>query len=164
MEGSHRSHGPTSGQRRGRRIAMTSEELDAFLGSERTCRVATAAPDGPHLTALWFVWDGTSIWLYSIIRSKRWSDVGKDPRTAVLVDTGREYNELRGAELRGRVEMVGEVPRKARPDPELVVPEQLFARKYLGSETMVHDERHAWLRLTPTRIVSWDFRKLSGLT
>ena len=28
---------------------------------------------------------------------------------------------------------------------------------------MFHDERHAWLRLTPERIVSWDFRKLAQL-
>jgi hypothetical protein len=155
--------GPASGQRRGRRIAMTPEELGAFLESERTCRVATAASDGPHLTALWFVWDGISLWLYSIIRSKRWSDLSRDPRAAVLVDTGRDYNELRGVELRGRVEVVGQVPRTGQPDPALTAPEQLFARKYLGTETMVHDERHAWLRLTPERVVSWDFRKLAGL-
>ena len=141
---------------------MTPEELDVFLGGERTCRVATAAPDGPHVTPLWFVWDGTSVWLYSIIRSKRWSDLSRDPRVAVLVDTGREYNELRGAELRGRAEVVGEVPRTGQPDAELATPEQLFARKYLGTEAMVHDERHAWLRLTPERIVCWDFRKLAG--
>jgi hypothetical protein len=156
--------GPASGQRRGRRIAMTPQELDAFLGSERTCRVATASADGPHLTALWFVWDGTSLWLYSIIRSKRWRDLGQDPRIAVLIDTGHDYNELRGAELRGRVEVVGEAPRTGQPDPELNTPERLFAGKYLdGSDTMVHDQRHAWLRLTPERIVSWDFRKLAGL-
>lgn len=142
---------------------MTPEELDAFLGSERTCRVATAAPDGPHLTALWFVWDGASLWLYSIIRSKRWSDLSKDPRIAVLVDAGHEYNELRGAELRGRVEVVGEVPRTGGPDPELAPPEQLFARKYLGTDSMVHDERHGWLRVRPERVVSWDFRKLARL-
>ncbi len=142
---------------------MTAEELDAFLGSERTCRVATAGSDGPHVTALWFVWDGTSLWLYSIIASQRWSDLGRDPRVAVLVDTGHDYSELRGAELRGRVEVVGEVPRTRRPDSELETPERLFAGKYIGTDTMIHDERHAWLRLTPERIVSWDFRKLAGL-
>jgi hypothetical protein len=25
------------------------------------------------------------------------------------------------------------------------------------------DGRHAWLRLTPEKLVSWDFRKLAGL-
>ena len=37
-------------QRRGRVIAMTNEELDAFLGQQRTCRLATLGPDGPHVS------------------------------------------------------------------------------------------------------------------
>ena len=42
-------------QRRSRKIAMTSEELDAFLANERTCRVATVSATGaPHNTPLWF--------------------------------------------------------------------------------------------------------------
>ena len=99
-------------QRRGRKIAMDKAELDAFLTGERTCRVATASPQGPHLTALWL----TSI--------------------------------------------VGEVPRTGTPDPRLDEPERLFARKYAGSDTMHHDGRHAWLRLVPDAIASWDFRKI----
>jgi Pyridoxamine 5'-phosphate oxidase len=50
-------------QRRGRSIAMGKAELDAFLTRQRTCRVATASQDGPHLTPLWYVWDGTALWL-----------------------------------------------------------------------------------------------------
>jgi hypothetical protein len=153
---------PASPQRRGRRLAMTTAELDAFLTAERTCRLATTTPNGPHLTALWFAWDGTAIWLYSITRSKRWHDLTKDPRVAVLIDTGTTYDELRGAELRGSVEVVGETPRAGEPHSGLRTPELLFARKYLGTDTMAHDRRHAWLRLVPTHITSWDFRKLAS--
>jgi hypothetical protein len=32
-----------AGQRRGRAIAMSTEELDSFLSGQRTCRVATVA-------------------------------------------------------------------------------------------------------------------------
>ena len=53
---------------------MTPEERDAFLGAERTCRVATSSAAGPHLTALWFVWDGEALWLTSIVKSQRWTD------------------------------------------------------------------------------------------
>ena len=42
-------------QRRGRALAMTPAELDEFLTAERTCRIATLSPDGPHVAALWFV-------------------------------------------------------------------------------------------------------------
>jgi nitroimidazol reductase NimA-like FMN-containing flavoprotein (pyridoxamine 5'-phosphate oxidase superfamily) len=119
-------------QRRGRKIAMTKDELDAFLAVERTCRVATTSPQGPHLTALWFGWDGTALWIYSIVRSQRWTDLQRDGRVAVLVDAGAEYGEL-------------------------------LARKYHGTDAMKDpDGRHAWLKLVPDKITTWDFRKLPG--
>lgn len=148
-------------QRRARAIAMTPAEVDAFLAEQRTCRVATVGTHGPHATALWYVWDGTSLWLTSIARSQRWADLESDPRIAVVVDTGEDYAELRGVELRGRVEVVGEVPRTGEPVPELDGPEQAFADRYSGG-TVVRDGRHAWLRLTPEKVTSWDFRKLSA--
>lgn len=148
-------------QRRGRRIMMTPAELDAFLAGQRTCRVATVSADGaPHVSALWYCWDGQALWLYSLVRSRRWADLRHDPRVAVVVDDGVEYGELRGAELTGQVESVGEAPRTGEPCPELDTPERLFADKNFDLEAMPHDGRHAWLRLTPERIVSWDFRKI----
>jgi hypothetical protein len=146
-------------QRRGRAIAMSPAEVDAFLAEERTCRVATNGTNGPHATALWYYWDGTSLWLTSISRSQRWADLQNDPRIAVVVDAGDGYADLRGVELRGKVEVVGEVPRTGEPVPELDGPEQAFADRYSGG-TIVRDGRHAWLRLTPEKIASWDFRKL----
>lgn len=152
-----------SSQRRGRSIAMTSAEADDFLAEQRTCRIATLSADGPHVTPLWFVWDGTALWLHSIVMSQRWTDLTRDPRTAVIVDAGTEFGELRGVELRGRVSVVGDVPRTGGACPELVEPERLFARKYAGTDTMVFDGRHAWLRLEPDSITSWDFRKRPGV-
>jgi hypothetical protein len=150
-------------QRRGRKIAMTPEELDAYLAVERTCTVATTGPAGPHATALWFAWDGSSLWLYSIIRSQRWVDLERDPRVAVMVEAGEEFFELRGVEITGKVEKVGEVPRTGDADPALAEAERLFAAKYQGgAPQMAHDGRHAWLRLTPEKIASWDFRKINA--
>jgi hypothetical protein len=93
---------------------------------------------------LWFAWDGTSLWLYSITRSRRWADQRHDPRVAVVVDDGEEYGELRGVELSGSVDF----------------PEPLFAAKNFGLDAIVHDGRHAWLRLNPETVTSWDFRKI----
>lgn len=149
-------------QRRGRRIAMSPEELDAFLGEERTCRVATVGADGaPHNSPLWFVWDGASLWLTSLVKSQRWTDLMRDGRVSIVVDGGRDYGELRGAELLGTVEPVGDVPRTATPDPSVVTAERLFGEKYSGGSYRP-DGRHAWLRLTPDKVVTWDFRKLGG--
>ena len=147
-------------QRRSRRIAMSPEERDAFLRAERTCRVASVKGDGaPHLSALWFVWDGEALWLTSIVKSQRWTDIEREPRVSVLVDKGHDFGELRGVEISGTAHVMGEVPRVGEPNDELVVPEQLFGDKYAGG-AFGHDGRHAWLRIVPEKIVSWDFRKM----
>lgn len=143
---------------------MTTDEIAAFLADERTCRVATVGPDGPHATPLWFCWDGTCCWLYSIVRSQRWADLERDPRIGITVDAGTEFLELRGVEIIGTVEIVGEVPRTGEPADALTAVEAQFAHKYLnGSEHMLHDGRHGWLRIRPAKINSWDFRKLTDI-
>jgi PPOX class probable F420-dependent enzyme len=147
-------------QRRGGRIALTPEERDVLLRGQRTCRVATVGADGaPHVSALWFVWDGTALWLNSVVASQRWTNVTRDPRVSVLVDAGEEFLELCGVELIGTVEVIGEVPRTSGPSEQLAAPEALFGAKYAGG-AFVADGRHAWLRLVPDKVVSWDFRKL----
>jgi hypothetical protein len=149
----------SSRQRRGRRIAMSPDEVDAFLREERTCRVGTIGPDGAaHVSPLWFGWDGTALWLHSLVRAQRWADLQRDPRLTVLVDAGVQYGELRGVELSGRAVVVGDVPWTGQPDPALEVPVQLFGDKYAGGR-LPPDGRHAWLRVVPEKLVSWDFRK-----
>jgi Pyridoxamine 5'-phosphate oxidase len=149
-------------QRRGRRIAMSPAELDEFLTTERTCRVATIGPDGPHATPLWFVWHVGAILLYSIVRSQRWTDLQRDPRIGIVVDAGQDYAELRGVEITGIAHVVGEVPRTGEAHDALVPVERIFADKYFGIAEMFHDQRHGWLRIDPTKLASWDFRKLAG--
>jgi PPOX class probable F420-dependent enzyme len=153
-------------QRRGRVIAMNGEELTSFLGEQHTCRFATTGPDGPHVAPVWFVWDGQAIWVYSLTRSQRWANVSRDPRVAVVVDDGHHYHELHGVEIEGQATVVGPVPRTGQENenaPELAEPERQMAAKYFGLPEMTHDGRHAWLRITPLKIVSWDFRKLADV-
>ena len=139
---------------------MTPEEVDGFLRSERMCRVGTVGARGaPHVSPLWFVWDGASVWLTSIIRSQRWTNVARDPRVSVVVDAGNDYGELRGVEVLGTAEVVGDVPRTSGPDEHVAEAERLFGEKYLRGP-FIADGRHAWLRIRPDKLVSWDFRKL----
>lgn len=150
------------GQRRGRSIAMTQADLAAFLVEQRTCRVATVAPDGrPHNSPLWFVWDGSCLWLNSIVRSQRWVNIQRNPQVSVVVDAGDSFAELRGVEMTGSVEQVGDVPRSATFDERLAEPERLFGDKYADGSFHA-DGRHAWLRLAPDKVVTWDFRKSAG--
>ena len=140
---------------------MTPAEMDAFLRTERTCRVGSISAAGaPHVSPLWFVWDGAALWLNSVVRSQRWHDLELDPRISAVVDSGEGFAELRGVELTGRVQVMADVPRTSAPVAEVADAERLFAEKYAGSSTFTPDGRHAWLRLAPEKLVSWDFGKM----
>src|SRR3954453_9386039 len=118
-------------QRRGGKIAMEAEEGDSFLAAEGPCRVATVGGDGaPHVTPLWFVWDGSALWLTSIVRSQRWTDVQREPRISVVVDGAGCFRGVGGVETGGAPEPIGEVPRTGEPVEALDVPERLYADKY----------------------------------
>ncbi len=140
---------------------MSPEERDGFLREQRTCRLATVNASGPHLSPVWFVWDGDALWVSSIVKSQRWVDIQRDPRVSVMVDAGHDFGELRGIEIIGRAEVVGEVPRTGEDNDALVTPERLAGDKYAGGR-YVHDGRHAWLRIVPQKFVSWDFRKMGA--
>ncbi|MCX4766617.1 pyridoxamine 5'-phosphate oxidase family protein [Streptomyces sp. NBC_01275] len=140
---------------------MSAAEIEEFLRAQPVCRVAVTASDGhPHISPLWFVWDGAALWLNSLVRSRRWSDAVRQGRVAVVVDEGgSDFLALRGVELRGPAEVVGEVPRAGEPRDELLEPERLFGEKYAGGRFR-YDRRHGWLRVVPQEVVSWDFGKL----
>lgn len=143
------------------RIAMTPDELDAFLGEQRVCRLATVDGRGrPHVAPVWFVWHGGAVWILSLTRSQRWTNAVRSGEGALVADDGQSYGDLRGAELRGKMTVVGEIPRVGEPNDELAPVEQLFARKYQRRDDLVHDKRHGWLKLTPEHVASWDFTKM----
>jgi hypothetical protein len=146
-------------QRRGRSLAMTESEREAFLAEQWTCRIATIHAGAPHLSAVWFVWHSNEIWINSVVRSQRWADIENNGNVSVIFDDGHAFNELKGIEMAGHAVAIGEVPRTGQPLAELVEPERLFAEKY-SDGTFHYDGGHAWLRVVPEKIVSWDLGKM----
>ncbi len=154
---------PAAAQKRRRRIAMTADERDAFLSTSRVARVASLRADGsPDVTPLWFAWVDGSLWLSSLLRSQRWTNLARDPRVSVVIDDGDTYETLRGIELSGRAAPVGEQPRTGLPEPSLEEVETVYAEKYSIDPDHVYDGLHAWLRIDVDRELSWDHSKIAA--
>jgi nitroimidazol reductase NimA-like FMN-containing flavoprotein (pyridoxamine 5'-phosphate oxidase superfamily) len=139
------------------RLAMTPDELDAFLAEERVLRLATVDEDGwPAVVPVWFVWHDDAFWVWNLTRAKRTDRLRAGTRVAFVVDGGVEYVELRGASGRLEYAFVAEddVPHAVRV---------AFSRKYLHTDHPVEPaDHHQWLRLVPATLASWDFRKQYG--
>ena len=141
---------------------MSDDELREFLAEHRVVTCATIGPNGrPHLMPLWYSVDGVELrgWTYG--KSQKARNLERDARATLQVEDGEQYNELRGVMMECDVEI--------ERDPAQVAGygRKLFARfGATGGDVDAMIEKQApkriGMRFTPTRIVSWDHRKLGG--
>ena len=146
---------------RRRQIRMSEAELAAFLDAQRTVTCATIGPRGrPHLVALWYVPAGGRLDCWTYAASQKARNLERDPRATLLTEAGTTYQELRGISMECDAELVR--------DPELVLDIGVALTVRYGG-TAGPDLRAALapqaakrvgVRFHPTRVSSWDHRKL----
>ena len=142
---------------------MSDDELDAFLAEQKVMQCATVGPRGlPHMVPLWFVAEGLELSGWTYAKSQKAKNLERDSRATLGIEDGVEYQELRGVMLECEVGLerdAGEVEKYGLA---------LFER-YAGElndeiREMVsaQAQKRVGLRFVPSRVVSWDHRKLGG--
>ncbi|RKQ92705.1 PPOX class probable F420-dependent enzyme [Solirubrobacter pauli] len=139
-------------------IAMSSQEVLAFLAEARVVTVATLGRDGwPHLMPLWFVVRDGEIWAWTYGKSQKVVNVERDPRCTLQVEAGESYDQLRGVMIKARAVV--------HRDPSLVaeIGTALSGRYGDGSpvDARVAAKRVA-LQFEVVAVSSFDHRKLYG--
>jgi nitroimidazol reductase NimA-like FMN-containing flavoprotein (pyridoxamine 5'-phosphate oxidase superfamily) len=137
-------------------LSLSDQELDEFLMSQRTTRVASTGEDGtPHVVPLWFVWHGGVLYLNSTLGNPTVENLLRTGQAAAVIDDGQTYDSLRGVVLTGVAERVD-------GDPRLPAVERTWSEKYLGGGELPYRRwrNRVWLRLSPARVASWDFSKI----
>src|SRR3954451_1742521 len=147
-------------------IKLTDEELAELLETERIVAVSSIGPRGwPHSMPLWFVPRDGEIWIWTYAKSQKVHNLERDPRATVLIETGREYGELRGAMIEAEAQI--------HRDFETVIgfAEELTVRYAEGISSVEGDAKAALeaqvpkrvaIRFAALRTATWDHRKLGG--
>jgi PPOX class probable F420-dependent enzyme len=143
------------------KVAMTADEVAAFLAGSRKLQLATINRDGtPHLVTMYYVMLDGRIAFWTYRSSQKALNLARDPRVTCLVETGSEYFDLRGVQVQGAVQPVedpagvlrigrriaGVMAGTDAPPPDEYV--EHTARKRLGYVVQ------------PARVISWDHAKL----
>jgi hypothetical protein len=150
-------------------IAMTEDEVRAFAAERRVLTCASLGRNGrPHLMPLWYVTDGDALLAWTYARSQKTRNLERLPQATLQLEAGDTYGELRGVMYECDVTIIRETKdvqaiglavalryapgdlTAASAPPELVEFVARQAAKRVG------------LRFAPTRVVSWDHRKLAG--
>jgi PPOX class probable F420-dependent enzyme len=141
-------------------IAMSAEEVAAFLESERVITCATLGRDGwPHLMPLWYVLREGEVWAWTYAKSQKVRNLERDPRCTLQVETGSEYHELRGVMVKAEAVI--------HRESVLELGVEIFER-YTGAPV---DPEHlrgqaakrVGLQFVVRSVASWDHRKLAGV-
>ncbi|HEX3174092.1 MAG TPA: pyridoxamine 5'-phosphate oxidase family protein [Solirubrobacterales bacterium] len=151
--------------RRGQ-IKLSDEELRELLDGERIAIVSSLGPRGwPHSMPLWFVPREGEVWIWTYAKSQKVRNLERDPRATVLVETGHEYGELRGAMIEAEAEIHRDFA------TVLGFAQELTVRYAEGISSVDGDARAALEAQAPKRVAiqfkslrvaTWDHRKLGG--
>jgi PPOX class probable F420-dependent enzyme len=151
-------------------IRMTPDEASAFLHNSRNCSLATLDRDGyPHLVAMSYAVDANGdILMTSFGRAQKVLNLKRNPKTAVMVEHGIDYDQLKGVMVRGRATIVedfdevldamalisGKMARLAgRPTENGRVPVSEAYRHQAAKRVVI--------RIHPEKLASWDHAKIA---
>ena len=142
-------------------IRMSDDELRAFLAEQMVMTVGTVGPKGrPHLMPLWYIPDGLELRGWTYAKSQKAKNLERDPRATIQVETGIQYQELKGVMMECDVEL----DRDAKPYGLALF--ERYTGGTLNDDVVAIVEGQApkrvGMRFRPTRIVSWDHGKLGG--
>jgi PPOX class probable F420-dependent enzyme len=142
-------------------IRLTADEQAAYLRKNRKCALATIDKDGfPHVTAMNFVMRDGAFYMTSYGKAQKVVNIRRDPKVAMMVETGAAYAELKGVMVRGLCEVI--------EGAEAV--QQVFAwsaeargetySRPAGASSSA--PKRVVLKIVPQKTISWDHSKLGG--
>ena len=153
-------------------IKLTDDEVEAFLHEQRTVVCATNGTGGwPHLMPLWYVvrpsgpGGASELWSWTFAKSQKTRNLERDGRATLQIETGEQYQELRGVMLETQATIHRDV------ETVLGVGMDVFRRYTPGVElgddvvAMVRSqaEKRVAFQFVEQRRATWDHRKLGGV-
>ena len=147
-------------------ITLSAEEQQQLLDEERVVIISSFGPRGwPHSMPMWFVVRDGDIWCWTYAKSQKVKNLERDPRATLLVETGHEYQELRGIQIEAEAELI-------RDTDQVFEFAKLLTVRYAEGLSELPDGAEEALRaqapkrvamhFKPVRTASWDHRKLGG--
>jgi hypothetical protein len=136
---------------------MSAAELDEFLSRPLIARLATSRGGQPRVLPMWFLWDGSVVWMETSPTFANARILRENPRAALVIDESLGGLRLRAAAMEGRVDVID-----APVADVLGMVRRIYAR-YLSSDeldrdgaAMLNETRHVLLRFEPSKVRTWD--------
>ncbi|MGA2973027.1 MAG: pyridoxamine 5'-phosphate oxidase family protein [Candidatus Bathyarchaeia archaeon] len=140
------------------KVAMTNEEMTAYLGIARLARISTARNGVPHITPVWYLHDGSNFFVSTGTKTRMARDIKKNPNVSLTIDSSDGMFRHKCVIVNG----LAQLSREGHPE----VTRRIYQR-YLGREGLEHpfakqllDDDQYVITIIPQKILTWDYTKL----
>ena len=146
---------------RRRQIQLSPEEQAAFFREHRKAALATLDQHGfPHVVAMSYFAKNGAFYMTSYGKAQKVVNIRRNPKVALMIESGSAYAELRGVMVRGHCEII-ESPEAVRA-AFAGMAEARGATPSRPSGAGDSAPKRVVLKIIPEKITSWDHRKLGG--
>lgn len=88
-------------------LQLSPDEVDKLLEARLIANLASINPNGTvHLVAMWFRRDGDAILFPTSRHTRKAKNLRRHPRATAMIDRSRDGLDLRGVQIKGRVELI----------------------------------------------------------
>ncbi len=148
-------------------IELTAAEIGDYLDAKKTLIIVSNGKHGyPHAMPMWFTRDAAGcLYCTTYPKSQKVLNWRRDPRATLLVESGLDYNELKGVMIYANCEVINQ--RKLVADTLMAINTggrklDAAATAKLRKSVAAVAIKRVVLKFTPTRYISWDHAKLGG--
>lgn len=145
-------------------IAIDDEERRRYVAEAMTIILISIGRDGyPHAVPMWFVVDEDGcVYMTTYARSQKAVNLRRNPRAALLVESGVRYDELKGVLFRGTAEVVDDLELCVRVLTRIHAKHSGGLAEGIEELMRAQARKRVVLKVTPERVTSWDHAKLGG--
>lgn len=144
-------------------IQMTPQARDEFLRETRTIVLSSIDRHGyPHAVAMWYVIDNGCALMTTYAKSQKTLNLQRNPKVALMAESGTTYDTLKGVLIRGRAELIYDVD--ACVQTLTRIHQKMMGALPEGIEEALKQQarKRVLIKVIPERVSSWDHSKLGG--
>ena len=150
---------------RRQQIQLSPDEQAAFFREQRKAALATLDQDGfPHVVAMNYLAKDGAFYMTSYGKAQKVVNIRRNPKVALMMESGNAYAELRGVMVRGHCEIIegADAVRAifaAMAEARGATPAAPARPRGAGDSA----PKRVVLKVIPEKTTSWDHSKLGGV-
>ncbi len=136
---------------------ISRQATKIFLGQQKVCRLATVDRRGqPHVVPVWHIIMDGDIYIETSPNSKKGRNLKANPKMALVIDAGDNFDAYKGVMIQGTVEFVKDKRVLAR-FRDAMAQRYFGTAEHPGYKYLVSGSDPLLMKVIPKKVVTWDY-------